>query len=69
MPVDYDEPPFIPEVIENEDHELTANEQMDALLIKMRKKGYGSLTPAELDFIKEYKNNNTKKGDEDELDK
>jgi len=60
---------FFPEAEEVVDeYEMTDNERMDALLMKMRKLGYGSLTPAELDFLKEYKDNNTKKED-DELDK
>ena len=62
-------PPFADnDTIVEDEYELTPDERMDALLVKMRKTGYNSLTPAELDFLKEYRDNNTKNKD-NELDK
>lgn len=40
---------------EVEEPSLSDNDIINELLVKMKKTGYGSLTPAELDFLKSYK--------------
>lgn len=53
-----------------EQQPLADDEIIDQLIDKMKLSGYGSLTPAELDFLREYKSkkNRTDKNDQSDVD-
>lgn len=53
---------------EVEEASLSDNDILNELLMKMRKTGYSSLTPAELDFLKSYKDKHRKDNQNDQND-
>ena len=55
---------------EDEDRSLSDNDILNELLTKIKKTGYESLSPAELDFFKIYKDKHRKdnQNDQDDVD-
>jgi hypothetical protein len=53
---------------ENEDNSLSYNDILNELLVKMKKTGYESLSPAELDFLRDYKDKYRKDNQNDQND-